>query len=136
MPHLVRQSARVRWLIIAAVIAAMTWASGFVSAGIGAWKSQFILREGTVTISLATRGNPYPLHCGMGGFKSFPNWTFERGWWYGGGCTSNSVNVDMPLWIPFASSLLMVGIAPLIPMRSQPVLRQSVAPVTGQPTVT
>lgn len=137
MPRHAGHPARRRWLITATVIAAIAGASGFFSAGLSAWKAQLILREGSVTISVATRGMPFTAHCGFGGLHLNPRWTFERGWWEGGGCTSDTLNVDMPLWIPFAASCLMVGIAPLISIRTVSPSRLQVGtsrPLTTQPT--
>jgi hypothetical protein len=118
MPRPAGHPARRRWLLTAAVIAAIAGASGFFSAGLSAGKAQLILREGSVTVSIATRGVPYPANIGGSDFRHLPQWTFERGWWEGGGCTSDTLNVDIPLWIPFAASCLMVGIAPLISIRT------------------
>ncbi len=138
--HLAPHLARTRWLITAAVIAALAWVSGFRYFSCAAVGTRCMLSSGTLLMSFATRGYPYQSHVEIGEWHPLPNWTFERGWWRSGGCTSDSLHIAMPLWIPFAGTCLMAGLVPWIPVRRSPTARLYVGPTCGlpkgQPTVT
>lgn len=126
--------ARRPWLITAAVVAALAWGSGFAYFSCAVPRARCTLNSGTLLMSFATRGKPFQSHLGIGEYHSLPNWTFERGWWQSGGCTTDSLHIAMPLWIPFAGTCLMAGLAPWIPVRRQPMARLYVGPA-GQPTI-
>ncbi len=134
MPRLAEHLRRRRWLIAAAVVAALAWCSGFAYFSCAIPRVRCTLSSGTLLMSFATRGNPFQPHLGIGEFHTLPNWTFERGWWQSGGCTTDSLHIAMPLWIPFVSTCLMASFAPLIPVRIATPSRLMVGKVSTQPT--